>query len=76
MRATGNTPEGAETRRERALLVVVEVLVAEEQHLMLDERVVDRRELVVGERRAQIDARNHRAERRAHAVDGDRARPR
>ncbi len=76
MRATGNTPRVPKHGRERALLVVIEVLVAEEQHLMLDERVVDRRELVVGERRAQVDARNHRAERRAHAVDGDRARSR
>ena len=46
----------AETAREDHLVGRCQVLVAEQQHLVLEEGVVDTVEVRIGQRRCQIDA--------------------
>src|SRR5207302_386366 len=48
--------DGAEAAGERKMLLVAEVLVTEEQDTPLHERLVNRREDVVVERLAEVDA--------------------
>ena len=50
---------------------MLDVLVAEEQHLMLEQTRLERRERRVVDRLAQIDAAHLRAERARHAVECD-----
>ena len=58
----------AEVLRECEMLLVVERLVAEEQHAMAEQRAVDRPD--VGVRwRAQVDARDDGAERAGERFD-------
>ncbi len=59
---------GAEAQRERQLLVVVDVLVAEEQDEVIEQGLPQHRHLVVGQREPQVDT--------AHlGTDGQGERP-
>ncbi len=52
----------AKARREVAMLHRREVLVLEEDHLVLEERAADLRDLLVVEAARQVGARDHRAD--------------
>ena len=58
-------PDGAEGRRERELLVLAQVLVVEEQHRVLVQRVAQQTRGRVVERVAQVDRVDDRTDRHA-----------
>ena len=62
--------ECAPPRREHRMLLARDVLVAEEQDLVLEERAVEVGPLVVGDR-GEVDIIDERAESRADRRDGD-----
>src|SRR5689334_5873129 len=62
----------AEQSSEREVLVLGQMLVAEEDHQILGERAVDLVERAIAERLRQIDAGDLAADDRRQLVDGDR----
>ena len=62
----------AEAAAEIEVLVLADVLVAEEDHQVLRQRAVDLLEGLVAQRLREIDAADLRADDRRQLVDGDR----
>ena len=61
----------AEQPAERQVLVLRDVLVAEEDHQVLGQRAVDLVLLAIGERLAEVDAGDLGADDRRQLVDGE-----
>jgi hypothetical protein len=67
----GRHVHGAEAQRELELLLVVDVLVAEEEHEVVEQRLAQTSDVVVGERQPQVDAADLGADRQRQRPDLD-----